>query len=177
MSNCNTSLNGIDKICENNYGGVTNVYILPKEDLTFKSFDADGVLTGFTASGVFEEYEFAQGHAVANSESAIDFEAGTNVYNNTITINFKYQDADKRAELLLLTKAQQELIVIYRLDTGLYKVIGLSGEKTGARVSSITAESGQNRADGNQYILEISVTEDKELPHFVDDTLAAALTV
>lgn len=171
---CNTNLNGIPKTCTTISGGVTELYIAPKEDYTSSTI-VDGEITALslTASAP-AEYYFRQGQASISVGSSIDFDASTTVFNNGVTVNLKGMDLAKRNELMALVKGQQELIVIARLDTGILFTFGLTegddGKKIGARVSEITGESGSNRSDTNQFVLTISQEQDKELPLIMDET-------
>jgi hypothetical protein len=63
------------------------------------------------------------------------------------------------------------------MDTGIYFAIGLNSEdeesgKLGARLQSITHNTGQSRSDTNEYIYVLSVNLDKALPLAVDETVA-----
>lgn len=174
---CNTELNGISRVCTNISGGVVEAHAIAKEHLVSATI-SDGELTAadFGTGNEFAEYQFRQGQAMANQDSEIDFESSTTVFNNNITIHFKGQDLVKRNELMLLSKAQQELVVFYKLDTGIWFALGMTNADNGdnflgARVSEINGETGQNRSDTNEFVLQIAVTEDKELPLVVAESL------
>lgn len=174
---CNTALNGRSK-CSNVYGGVVQMWIAPKSDISGTTIST-GELTAATLSTNAKEYAFREGQAFANSEAGIDFATGTTVFNNNITINLKDLDLDLRNELMILTKYQQELVVFYLTDTGVYWAIGLTngdeGKKIGARVTTLSTATGTRRADANEAILNIGVDNDKELPITVDETLAGTI--
>ena len=175
---CNIELEGIQDDCENIYGGIIQIGIIPKEYLTSATISG-GELTAVIFSSSVADYYFKEGHATAAQESAIDFETSTTVFNNSISFSLKGQNLLKRNEIMLLAQGQQELIVFYLLDTGVAKVIGLTngedGKKIGARLTEVTGEVGSRRADANQYDITIAVEQDKELPLVVDNTLFNSL--
>ena len=175
---CNTNLNGIADDCVNVFGGIVQIGVIPKQYLTSTTI-SNGELTGVTFSESVEDYYFKEGQATANQAMEVSFENSTTVFNNSVSVSLKGQNLLKRNELLLLTKAQQELVVFYKLDTGVCYVIGLTngeeGEKIGARVTELTGEIGARRADLNQFDLTFSVEQDKELPLVVDNTLFESL--
>lgn len=170
---CNTNLNGIPKTCTSITGGVTELFIAPKEDFVSSTIST-GEITALDLDNAPAEYYFRQGQAMINIGSSIDFSSSTTTFNNGVTVNLKGMDLAKRNELMALVKGQQELIVIARTDTGILWVFGLTegedGKKIGARVTEITGESGQSRNDTNQFVLTIGQDEDKELPLVLDET-------
>ena len=173
---CNTELNGIADDCKNVYGGVVEIKAIAKEHLDTVAITG-GEVTALTFSTGTDlaDYYFKEGDATANTESEINFDESTTVFNNHINLILKGQNLAKRNELMLLAKAQQELIVLYKLDTGVIFALGLTdgedGKKIGARVMEITGELGARRADANKYDLQIGVEQDKELPLVVDSTV------
>lgn len=175
---CNTILSGIINDCPNVYGGIVQIGIVAKEHVTGTTI-SNGLITDIQSSEDFSDYYFAEGHATAAQGSEFNFENSTTIFNNSITLSLKGQNLIKRNELLLLAKAQQELAVVYKLDTGVCFALGLSGgmqgSKIGARVSEITGTVGARRADENQFDLTITVEQDKELPLVVDETLFPTL--
>ena len=167
---CNTVLNGITN-CDSPSGGVVRILLVAKEHVSDQDIQ-NGQVVDITVASPVAEYTFRQGQAMASTASNIDFGAGTTVFENTLTVHFKNQEVTKRNELMLLAKAQQELVAFYQLDTGIWFALGImEDEKTGARVSEITSESGQNRADANEYVLSIAETEAKELPFVVAEAV------
>ena len=178
---CNTELNGIADDCKNVYGGVVEVKAIAKEHLdTVTITDGEVTALTFDAGGPsLSDYYFKEGDATANTESEINFDESTTVFNNHINLVLKGQNLAKRNELMLLAKAQQELIVLYKLDTGVIFALGLTdgedGKKIGARVMELTGEIGARRADANKYDLQIGVEQDKELPLVVDSAVYVGL--
>ena len=176
---CNIILSGITDDC-NVYGGVVQIGVIPKQYLSGATV-TNGELTAVSFTEDVADYYFKEGHATANQESEIDFDAGTTVFNNSISINLKGQNLLKRNELMLLGKGQQELVAFYKLDTGVHFVIGLTdgedGEKIGARLTSIAGEIGARRADANHFEVTIAVEQDKELPLVVTKSVFDSLFV
>jgi len=176
---CNTSLNGItDDICEV-YGGVVAVGIGVREDVSTLTV-VDGEVTAMTVTPDMSTYFFKEGQAFADGDSSIDFSTGVTTYQNRLTLHAKGQTLLKRNELMALSEGQRELYAIYKMDTGIYFAIGLNSEieeseKLGARLQSVTHNTGQQRSDANEYVYVLSVDMDKALPLAVDETVADTL--
>jgi hypothetical protein len=171
---CYEDLNGISE-CIDSFGGVQAVWIIPKCELTHLTVD-DGEIIGLTFGTTMSFYDFKQGQAMVDIESNIDFETGTSLFTTTLTINLKGQSLDKRNELILLSKYQQELVYIYLDEIGTYWAVGLvPDDRFGARVSAVNGSTGRLRTEANEYVLELTAVL-KELPLVVDETLIPTVT-
>jgi len=166
-------LNGINE-CVNVYGGIDEIYILPKCELEFLEVN-DGEVTGLTAGASFSQYVFRQDAAEFTMEPAIDLEAGTTLFDSTLAISLHGMTQLKRNELMLLTQGQQELVYIFKDNIGTYWIVGAQiNDIRGARVSSIGGGTGRLRTEANRFELEL-FAQLKELPLVVDPTLIPGL--
>jgi hypothetical protein len=176
---CNTSLNGItDDICKV-FGGVVAIGIGVRDDVSALTVAA-GEITAMTVSPDMSTYFFKEGQAFADGDSNVDFETGVTTFENRLTLHLKGQTLLKRNELEALAEGQKELYALYKMDTGTTWAIGLNSEdedseKLGARLSSITHNTGQQRSDTNEFVMVLSVMMDKALPLAVDATVAGNL--
>jgi hypothetical protein len=166
-------LNGINE-CVNVYGGVEEIYILPKCEVEYIGATG-GVLVGFTASAgaTFSKYVFEQDQAEFSFPGGgISLENKTTLFPTSLTINLHGLTIAKRNEIMLLTKGQQELVYIFKDGLGTYWIVGAQlNDIRGARLADISGGTGRLRTDANQVILEFTA-ELKELPYVVDDALA-----
>lgn len=173
---CYSELNGIEE-CLDVFGGIASkILIAPKCELEFIASGVTGSITGLTFSNDMSEYEFRQGHAFSSISSEIDLDTTTTLFNISLTIHLKGQSLIKRNELVLLTKFQQELGIVFQDEIGTWWALGLNpDDRFGMRVSEITGETGQNRTDTNEYIVVFSGLF-KELPYVVDEAIIPTLT-
>lgn len=148
---CVSFSGGIAKDCENNIGGLTKLYLT----------DFDNVV-GLTASGgtvsviqlasatQFYEFEFNRNSATYTEDLVKSVEAGSALFEQTITVTIPRRDVQKRNTLALLT--QRDLAVIIKDSNGFY---WLPGQVEGVYLSESTSTSGTAKADGSNYVLTL----------------------
>lgn len=157
---CVSFSGGISKTCENNIGGVTRLFLS----------DADNVLS-YTASGgtvssitmatasKFYEFEFNRNSATYTEDLVKSIEAGSALFEQTLTVTIPKREVSKRNTLALLT--QRDLAVIFKDANGLYWMAGLV---EGMYLSESTSTSGTARADGSNYTLTLKGFEIERAP-------------
>ena len=170
MANC-TLTSGIPLACQDNTGGVKNVYMGAYSDATTFTYDAEDVIDAVTSSETYYTFKFRPQTAGFTEELTKSLENGTTFYTQTLTTMFHKLDAAKRNSMLLLAKTS--LHVIVETQNGDYWWVGLAN---GADVSANTAGTGTAYGDKNGYDLTIVGLEPVSA-HKLDATAFASLTV
>ena len=148
---CVSFSGGIGKDCENNIGGLTKLYLTDFDNIY--SYTASGgtvsAITLATASK-FYEFDFNRNSATFTEDLVKSVEAGSALFEQTITVTIPRRDVAKRNTLALLT--QRDLAVIIKDSNGLY---WYPGQVEGVYLSESTSTSGTAKADGSNYVLTL----------------------
>lgn len=169
---CNTSLISILKSCDNNIGGLTNIYIAPEEFVSGITV-SQGVVTAITMSGTatFAEYAFNKNSASYIEEAGISLENGSTFYTTTTTLMIPRREVAKRNAIALLAAGQRNLYLILKDANGLY---WFQGYQNKANLTALGEGSGAAKADGSKYSLSF-LSEEPELMYEVDATIIPAI--
>ena len=161
---CNAiTLNGVFLDC-GNVGGLQKIYISPIDAVSGITEGTGGTVTiAMNDTKKFKEFSFRKGNANFTSEGSQDDTAGTYFVTSTVTAQFNKMETAKRTEMVALTKAQCYVIALDQ--NGLFWLIGKGSYAT----SNVSAASGAQRADSNNYTLVIT-SETNELPNEVPVT-------
>lgn len=165
---CNPQVfSGLPANCNSNRGGVNVVYIANKADVTSVALDDSSkkiktITMKDTAK--FKAYHFKKGAASFTSTFTLDNANGVNFVTTVLSINFAKMETVKRIEMQALTLG--EMVVIVLDANGTYWYLGMNDP---VYASAGTGETGANRADVNQYTIELT-DESEELPYEVDPT-------
>jgi hypothetical protein len=179
MAICNALINGLDKSCSNNAGGVNKIYITDFENVTaFTTGAATAPLvgdwiSGITLAGASQFYEIKTNKNVCNftEDAAIDMTNGTTFFNQVVNIVLSRRETTKRDFIEKLTAGQKQLVLIVLDSNGNYWYFG---QVEGAYVTAITGGSGTAKADANGYIITLTAME-ADQAYQVDPTIVAAL--
>ena len=167
---CVSFSGGIAKDCANNIGGLTKVYLTDFDNIT--SFaQSGGTVSTITMAAMtdFYEFEFNRNSATFTEDLVKSVEAGSALFEQTLTLTIPRRDVTKRNTLSLLT--QRDLAVIIRDSNGLY---WYPGEVEGMYLSESTSTSGTAKADGSNYVLTLKGFE-QERSSAVDPSIIAGL--
>lgn len=148
---CVTFSGGIAKDCANNIGGLTKVYLTDFDNIV--SFtQSGGTVSSITmaSQSYFYEFEFNRNSATFTEDLVKSVEAGSALFEQTLTLTIPRRDVSKRNTLSLLT--QRDLAVIIKDSNGLY---WYPGEVEGMYLSESTSTSGTAKADGSNYVLTL----------------------
>ena len=148
---CVTFSGGIAKDCANNIGGLTKVYLTDFDNIV--SFtQSGGTVSSITMASAshFYEFEFNRNSATFTEDLVKSVEAGSALFEQTLTLTIPRRDVSKRNTLGLLT--QRDLAVIIKDSNGLY---WYPGEVEGMYLSESTSTSGTAKADGSNYVLTL----------------------
>lgn len=146
---CVSFSGGIAKDCANNIGGLTKVYLTDLDNITGYT-QSGGTVSSITmaASSYFYEFEFNRNSATFTEDLVKSVEAGSALFEQTLTLTIPRRDVSKRNTLSLLT--QRDLAVIVKDSNGLY---WYPGAVEGMYLSESTSTSGTAKADGSNYVL------------------------
>ena len=152
---CSQTLAGILKDCASNMGGVVEVYIANKADVTAVTKTSDKVTAITMASTAkFKKYQFNPETSSLSSNYQVNRQNGTIFVQSDLVMVFNRMETAKRIEITAL--AQGELVAIVKDANGLYWLLG---EYEPMVLSAGDGLTGTARADRNGY----SVTDRKSV--------------
>lgn len=148
---CVSFSGGIAKNCDNNMGGL-NQLLLTDFDNVVSYTQSGGTVSAITmaSASYFYEFNFNRNSATFTEDLVKSVEAGSALFEQTITVTIPKRDVAKRNTLALLT--QRDLAVIFRDSNGLY---WYAGQVEGMYLSESTSTSGTAKADGSNYVLTL----------------------
>jgi len=173
MALCDLLNGGITKSCDNNTGGVSNIY-LADHPLVSSYTEANGEISAITMSGTasFYEFEFNRNTSSYTEDINIDLANGTTFFTQTVNLILSRREKTKREALEKLIAGQKELFIIVKDSNGLYWAFG---KDQGAIVTSVTGGSGVNKADANNYTLVFTAEEAQSAPEVASSIIAGLL--
>jgi hypothetical protein len=170
MPICNsTALSEIFKPCENNSGGISEVYLLEQDDLV--SYDVDfsaHTITAMTVTASFTQFELKRNVGGYESETPIDFTAGSTYFTHTLTLPFHRRESYKSRSIMILGEGQRYLAVLFKDNNGKYWFFDY------AQVQTSTETSGVARADGSSYTVTI-FAENEYKAYEIDESVIQGL--
>ncbi len=148
---CVSFTGGISNDCSNNMGGITKLYITDFANITTLTSSAGTVSAITMATGsVFYQFAFNRNSAAFTEDLVKSVEAGSSLFEQTITVKIPRREVAKRNTLALLT--MRDVAVIIKDSNGLY---WLPGEIEGMYLSEQKSTSGTAKADGSSYDLTL----------------------
>jgi hypothetical protein len=174
MALCDLLNGGINKSCDNNTGGVTNIYIADAPLVTGYT-ESNGSISAITMSGsaVFYEYEFNRNTSSYEENITIDLANGTTYFAQKVMLVLSRREKTKREAIQKLIAGQKELFIIVKDSNGLYWAFG---KDQGCIVTELTGGSGINKGDANNYTISLTAEEADSAPE-VDSAIIAGLLV
>ena len=157
---CVSFSGGIGKNCDNNIGGLNRLYITDLDNVVSYT-QSGGTVSAITlaTASYFYEFEFNRNSATFTEDLVKSVEAGSALFEQTITVTIPRRDVAKRNTLALLT--QRDLAVIIRDSNGFYWYPGMV---EGVYLSESTSTSGTAKADGSNYVLTLKGFEADRAP-------------
>lgn len=169
---CISFSGGLSKGCDNNVGGVSKVYLTDFANLTSVTETGGTVSSIIMASAsYFYEFEFNRNSSTYTEDLLKSVEAGSALFEQTLSITIPRRDVAKRNTLALLT--QRDLAVIFKDSNGLY---WLSGRAEGMYLSESTSTSGTAKADGSNYVITLKGFEIDRAPGVASGIVAALVS-
>ena len=143
---CIQTLAGIVRDCLNSMGGIVEVLLANKAEVT--AAVTSGKVTSITmaSSAKFHRYQFAPETASMSSNWQVNAANGTRYVQTDLAMVFNRMETAKRAEIMAM--AQSELVAIVKDANGLYWFLGYDEPLLLSAGDGLT---GTARADRNGY--------------------------
>ncbi len=167
---CNQTLSGLVKDCSPSMGGITEVLLANREDVSAVTADT-GKVTEITmaSSAKFKKYSFARNTGSMTSTYTIDQASGVRYVTTDLLLQFNRMETAKRVEISAL--AVNDLVAIVKDANGIYWYLGYDEP---VNASAGDGQTGTARSDANRYTITLQ-DNSKEMPMEVDSTIVAAL--
>ena len=167
---CNQTLSGLVKDCSPSMGGITEVLLANREDVSAVTADS-GKISEITmaSSAKFKKYSFARNTGSMTSTYTIDQASGVRYVTTDLLLQFNRMEAAKRVEISAL--AVNDLVAIVKDANGIYWYLGYDEP---VNASAGDGQTGTARGDANRYTITLQ-DNSKEMPMEVDSTIIAAL--
>ena len=144
---CSQTLSGIARDCAPNMGGIVEVYLANKADvsaITITSNKVTAITMNSTAK--FKTYQFKPGTSSMSSNYQVNQENGTVFVQTDLLMVFNRMETTKRIEITAM--AQGELCAIVKDANGLLWMLGVDEPLV---ISAGDGLTGTARADRNGY--------------------------
>lgn len=166
-----TALESIVKSCDNNTGGIENIWINQQDNIDTFTLDATYTWTidSITLNGGapdFTAFDIRRNTGSYTEEAAIDLINGSSYVTAVINLMFHRRDQDKSQAIKILGAGQQYLVAIVKDMNGKYWYFPQ------LQLTATGEGSGVTRADGSKY----SVTLTSEVEFLAYEIEAAAVT-
>lgn len=167
---CNQTLSGLVRDCSPSMGGITEVLLANREDVSVVTADA-GKVTEITMASTakFKRYTFARNTGSMTSTYTIDQASGVRYVTTDLLLQFNRMETAKRVEISVL--AVNDLVAIVKDANGIYWYLGYDEP---VNASAGDGQTGTARGDANRYTITLQ-DNSKEMPMEVDSTIIAAL--
>lgn len=166
MASCIQTLAGLCPDCSTSKGGIVEVFITADYDNVGAYLEEESGVTAetlsITGTSKWYKYSFKRNTGSMTSTLNRDDAAGSNYVTTEVVLQFNRQDTAKRIEMSAL--ALNEMAVIVKDANGKYWFLGLNEPVV---ASAGTAQTGQNRGDGNFYQITLQANDDT-FPYEVD---------
>ena len=167
---CNQTLSGLVKDCSPSMGGITEVLLANREDISAVSA-VSGKISEITmaSSAKFKRYTFARNTGSMTSTYTIDQASGVKYVTTDLLLQFNRMETAKRVEISAL--AVNDLVAIVMDANGIYWYLGYDEP---VNASAGDGQTGTARGDANRYTITLQ-DNSKEMPMEVDSTIVPAL--
>lgn len=167
---CNQTLSGLVKDCSPSMGGITEVLLANREDVSSVTANS-GKISEITmaSSAKFKKYSFARNTGSMTSTYTIDQASGVKYVTTDLLLQFNRMETAKRVEISAL--AVNDLVAIVKDANGIYWYLGYDEP---VNASAGDGQTGTARGDANRYTITLQ-DNSKEMPMEVDSTIIAAL--
>ena len=144
---CSQTLAGIARDCASNMGGVLEVLLANKADISAVTTTSSKV-TAITmvSTAKFHRYQFTPETASMSSNLQVNAQNGTKYWQTDLLMVFNRMETAKRVEIMAM--AQGELVAIVKDGNGLYWFLGFDAPLA---ISAGDGLTGTARADRNGY--------------------------
>lgn len=174
MSICDLLNGGISKTCDNNVGGIKEIHLTEKENVTAVTLASPGnQVNALTMLGgaKFQKFEFNKNTSTFTEETTTDQSNGTELCTQTITLVLTRREKTKRDRLLLLGKFK-DLVAIIKDSNDIYWYLG---ETAGLNLTVKNSEPGTAKTDRNGYTLTFVGEEPEDANEITAAAVAAVI--
>lgn len=167
---CNQTLSGLVKDCTPSMGGIAEVYLANKEDVSSITATS-GKITALSmaTSGKFKKYTFARNTGSMTSTYTIDQASGVKYVTTDLLLQFNRMETTKRVEITAL--AVNDLVAIVKDANGTYWFLGYDEP---VNASAGDGQTGTARGDANRYTITLQ-DNSKEMPMEVESSIIDGL--
>ena len=178
MASLCDALTSISKDCLNSIGGVDEVLLNDLADIASVTITS-GEVTAIALDGgspvYFQAYQMTRDSSVLSHTAEVDTTAGSTLYAQTLTLQFKRQELAKRNSVMLMAAGQRDLVALVKDNNGQWWLAGYSPDLTqGLQLTGGESSTGTAKSDMNGYVVELS-NQLPERPYPVDSSIIAAL--
>ena len=157
------ALQNIAKSCDNNTGGIRQVWINQQEGVTSTTVAGGAWIVSAITATPFATFEINRNTGNYTEETAVDLINGSTFVTQTITLMFNRRDKDKSEAIHVLGSGQQYLAAVVKDANGKFWYF------ENLQLTATGEGSGTARADGSKY----SVTLLAESEHLAYEIEAA----
>lgn len=144
---CSQTLSGISNDCASNMGGIVEVYLANKADVSSVTITTNKVTAiSMNSTAKFKTYHFRPNTSSMSSNYQVNQENGTSYVQTDLLMVFNRMETSKRIEVTAM--AQGELCAIVKDANGLYWMLGIDNPLVLSAGDGLT---GTARADRNGY--------------------------
>ena len=154
MPTC-TALEGIQKSCDNNSGGIYQVWFIPQDNInvvttvtTYPNYEVTAISVTPLLT-VFDSYFIRRNTSNYTEEQAADLINGSTFVTQTINLVFHRREAAKSNALKILASGQQYLAAVVLDANGRYWYMPYM------QLTATGEGSGTARADGSKYTVTL----------------------
>lgn len=148
------SLTSVSKSCDNNAGGIQQVWLWTMDDKVLASSSFDTSSWSWTSYDVgalanIASFEFIRNASSFVEETAIDLVAGSSFVSNTLTLVLSRREALKSKAIKVLGAGQQFLGALVLDSNNIYWLF------EDLQLSNVGDGSGTAKADGSKYTITL----------------------
>lgn len=148
------ALQNIAKSCDNNTGGIRQVWINQQEGVTATTVAAGSWIVSAITSTPFATFEINRNTGNYTEDTAVDLINGSSFVTQTITLMFNRRDKEKSEAIHVLGAGQQYLAAVVLDANGKYWYF------ENLQLTATGEGSGTARADGSKYSVTLLAESD-----------------
>ena len=148
------ALQNIAKSCDNNTGGIRQVWINQQEGVTSTTVSAGAWIVSAITATPFATFEINRNTGNYTEDTAVDLINGSTFVTQTITLMFNRRDKEKSEAIHVLGAGQQYLAAVVKDANGKYWYF------ENLQLTATGEGSGTARADGSKYSVTLLAESD-----------------
>lgn len=158
------ALQNIAKTCDNNTGGIRQVWINEQDGVTSTTVAGGAWIVSAITTTPFATFEINRNTGNYTEETAIDLINGSTIVTQTITLMFNRRDKEKSEAISVLGAGQQYLAAVVKDANGKFWYF------ENLQLTATGEGSGTARVDGSKYSVTL-LAESDHLCYEIDSTL------